>query len=877
MIKKIIRALAFLLVLVLIYGAVDTVLKIKKDDVRTMVMFQKVEPNTIDVAIIGSSHAGMNIDNYQMWKETGIASFCLWGGMQPTWNSYHYLKECLKTQHPQVVMVDVFMCGDTADYSTKDVALKHVSVMPWGLNKIQMALASFEKWQEAVEALWGMPYYHSRYDELTEDDFYGRYGWDDEIIPSVRPMTYNVFPFELIDGNSIQGSSPLTEKHEKYLRKIIDLCKAEGIELVLMCAPYIATEENYRKILRAEEIAHEEGVPFLNFFKTWKEYGIDPSADYSDGAHFNNVGIQKFTRVISNYLQANYDLPDHRDNSSHPWYGAEKEKVVVPEKPKYALSEVFVGDGAEKYIKTDVHLFRQKYGSWTLLTQVETTRLTSGYTVYLSCFDEEKPENYRGLLLRQWDGKLQLLLGTGGVQLPDTDKTYVDLAIVKNGEEYSVYFDGQWVLQKDTRPCEKYNGKLLIGCQEMSENGEIYRHSATMVRDLQFYPTAWTNAQVEAWTPAVLPGPEIPMGVDVNEPVLTYEMPEQFMGGLGQYDQDNHIDTELKLFDDSATRFTLISRILPNYTAGNDVYLSCFDEMAGEYGGLLIRQTDPAFVDIVYGDNRGISVPSVNGQPMTIMVTKDAEVFNIYVDGQKWVDNAVTAPKTCGNSLLLGAQHDADGKLFRYSPTRVLSLQVYAGVMEEAKLLQMNIPDAPLPAPLVAPAVACEMEQPFQGNGADLYVDMGVKLFATQDMAWTLDTVLEMDPQKQAGVYLSCFCEVPGMYRGLLIRQEGEELNVLLGETGSVRIPVKLGKLHLVITRDGENYALYADGALVGRVTSSCTRYRGTLLVGAQVDENGELFRFSHSGVDSLCVTDGAMNEQDAMEASEAIKIESRF
>ena len=111
----------------------------------------------------------------------------------------------------------------------------------------------------------------------------------------------------------------------------------------------------------------------------------------------------------------------------------------------------------------------------------------------------------------------------------------------------------------------------------------------------------------------------------------------------------------------------------------------------------------------------------------------------------------------------------------------------------------------------------------------------------------------------------------------MLIRQEGEELNVLLGETGSVRIPVKLGKLHLVITRDGENYALYADGALVGRVTSSCTRYRGTLLVGAQVDENGELFRFSHSGVDSLCVTDGAMNEQDAMEASEAIKIESRF
>ena len=877
MTKKIIRALAFFLVLALVYGAVDTVLKIKNDDVRTMVMFQKVEPDTIDVAIIGSSHAGMNIDNYQIWKETGIASFCLWGGMQPTWNSYHYLKECLKTQHPQVVMVDVFMCGDSSDYSTKDVALKHVSVMPWGLNKIKMAFASFEKWQDAVEALWGMPYYHSRYDELTENDLHGRYGWDDEIIPSVRPMTYNIYPFELLDGNSIQGSVPLTEKHEKYLRKIIELCKSEDIELVLMCAPYIATEDNYRKILRVEEIAQEEGVPFLNFFKTWKENGIDSLTDYSDGAHFNNVGIEKYTRVISDYLQANYDLPDHRDDTSHPWYGAEKEKVVVPEKPQYALSEVFVGDGTEKYIKTDVHLFRQRYGSWTLLTQVDTTRLTSGYTVYFSCFDEEKPENYRGLLLRQSDGKLQLLLGTAGVQLPDTDKKYVELAIVKNGEKYSVYFDGQWVLQNDTRPCEKYNGKLLIGCQEMSENGEIYRHSATRVRDLQFYPAAWTNAQVEAWTPAVLPGPEIPMGVDVNEPVLMYELQEQFMGGLEQYDQDNHIDTELSMFDDPDTRFTLITRILPNYTAGNDVYLSCFDEMVGEYGGLLIRQTEPDYVNIVYGDNRGVSVPSVNGEPMTIVVTKDANVFNIYADGQKWVDNAAAAAKICGNTLLLGAQHDADGKLFRYSPTRVLSLQVYAGVMEEPQLLQMNIPDAPLPPSLVATAVACEMEQPFQGNGADLYKDMGVKLFAAQDMAWTLDAVLKTDPDADAGVYLSCFSEVPGEYRGLLIRQEEEQLAILLGAGGNVHIPLEKGDMHLVITREGSEYAVYADGALAGRVSSPCARYRGTLLVGAQVDQAGELFRFSTAKVESLRVTDGALNENDALEASEPIKIESRF
>lgn len=137
--------------------------------------------------------------------------------------------------------------------------------------------------------------------------------------------------------------------------------------------------------------------------------------------------------------------------------------------------------------------------------------------------------------------------------------------------------------------------------------------------------------------------------------------------------------------------------------------------------------------------------------------------------------------------------------------------------------------------------------------------------------------MIKTNPEGNAGVYLSCFSEEPGAYRGLLIRQEGEELAVILGAGGCVRLPMETGSMHLVITRDGDDYAVYADGALAGRISSPCARYDGNLLVGAQFDANGELFRFSAAKVELLRVTDGAMKEQDAIEASEPIRIESRF
>ena len=53
LIQKAVKVLAFLLVLALCYGLMDQVLKIKTDDMVSMVKLRQLPPDTVDVLFVG--------------------------------------------------------------------------------------------------------------------------------------------------------------------------------------------------------------------------------------------------------------------------------------------------------------------------------------------------------------------------------------------------------------------------------------------------------------------------------------------------------------------------------------------------------------------------------------------------------------------------------------------------------------------------------------------------------------------------------------------------------------------------------------------------------------------------------------------------------
>ena len=78
LIQKAVKVLAFLLVLALCYGLMDQVLKIKTDDMVSMVKLRQLPPDTVDVLLVGSSHIGTNVDNQpsRWWRFTTTPAVC---------------------------------------------------------------------------------------------------------------------------------------------------------------------------------------------------------------------------------------------------------------------------------------------------------------------------------------------------------------------------------------------------------------------------------------------------------------------------------------------------------------------------------------------------------------------------------------------------------------------------------------------------------------------------------------------------------------------------------------------------------------------------------------------------------------------------------
>lgn len=84
---------------------------------------------------------------------------------------------------------------------------------------------------------------------------------------------------------------------------------------------------------------------------------------------------------------------------------------------------------------------------------------------------------------------------------------------------------------------------------------------------------------------------------------------------------------------------------------------------------------------------------------MHLAIVKDGASYRIYADGLL-VAEAESPADSYDGTLLIGAQRDADGNIFRISQTRVNHLSLYAGVMTEADIAAYDFADAPLPPEL---------------------------------------------------------------------------------------------------------------------------------------------------------------------------------
>ena len=111
------------------------------------------------------------------------------------------------------------------------------------------------------------------------------------------------------------------EKCSKYLSKIIDLCKEQNIELLLIEIP---SAESWSKDLsnKTEDFAKEYNLEFIDMNLNASEFGFDWKTDTSDGGdHLNVYGAEKVSKYLGKIIKDKYNITDHRNEKEYEeWY-----------------------------------------------------------------------------------------------------------------------------------------------------------------------------------------------------------------------------------------------------------------------------------------------------------------------------------------------------------------------------------------------------------------------------------------------------------------------------------------------------------------------------------------------------------------------------
>ncbi len=316
--KQIIKVVAFLLVLAVTASGTSKLLiaKFTSPCFETVAQkeFYEQKKNSIDVLFLGTSQVSEGIAVPYLYDEYGISGYSIGSSSQPLQVSYMWLKEARKTQDLKVVVLDVSRLYQKSPTEWYHKALGN---MKFSLDKAK-DLWDYCSTQEEAEPFLSyivpLYKYHSRWSELTEDDFTihkqdsncyrGFFVRKNNLAMDMDVIAY--------DNDTPNPDLEMIDYHFKYMEKLVQYCKENDQELLLIKTPKY--DWSITKHEQVQAYADEHGLTFLDFSSRamLEEVGIDLSIDMGDEEHFNILGAQKFTSWLGGYLKENYDLTDYR-------------------------------------------------------------------------------------------------------------------------------------------------------------------------------------------------------------------------------------------------------------------------------------------------------------------------------------------------------------------------------------------------------------------------------------------------------------------------------------------------------------------------------------------------------------------------------------
>lgn len=313
-------------------------------EVGKMRYFKNEDRDSIDVLICGTSHAGRGILPMELYGTYGIKAYNLSTSAQRIETTYFTLMEALRTQTPEILIVDV----SNLYFEHQDlISWKYImDDIPPSKNKVLMAreyMKNYDGKDETIRSIiFPLLEYHTRWKELTITDFdifnsnknyFGKGGnlisfiaggvsademnmITDGLIQNTERILceYNAGEINESREENIGYSAHIPETNVEWLLKIKEVCEKNDIYLLAVKVPSVYwpqayasawTKEKYHKM---RNLCEEYGIDYYDLL-----YDTDVSMDYGKdsqdgGCHLNLYGAQKVSADLGKYIEEHYDV-----------------------------------------------------------------------------------------------------------------------------------------------------------------------------------------------------------------------------------------------------------------------------------------------------------------------------------------------------------------------------------------------------------------------------------------------------------------------------------------------------------------------------------------------------------------------------------------
>ncbi|MBQ6490010.1 MAG: hypothetical protein IJI75_12385 [Solobacterium sp.] len=284
----------------------------------TFNQFYRMEKDSVDVLFFGSSFAVNAFNPQVIYDETGLRTYSLASEQQSPFISYYWLREALKYQKPQAVILEtryLFHRESNTPVNMNESFLRK-SIEPMKFSSVKRELVSTLCGMDQNQNSWSYYFtnleYHTRWKELTWKELLSDDARHAELKGYGPLFVTNTDHFAPVIPEETDITIPMEPLMQEYLGKMEELCAENGIRLILVTVP--SSDMHIAMHDELTSYCEEHGLDYYDYSEQtlFDTCGWDLTVE-NPVDHMNYLAALRMSGIIGDLLKDRYHIEPVQD------------------------------------------------------------------------------------------------------------------------------------------------------------------------------------------------------------------------------------------------------------------------------------------------------------------------------------------------------------------------------------------------------------------------------------------------------------------------------------------------------------------------------------------------------------------------------------